>query len=119
MFKGASLWSGIITGGISQIQDTKAMTEGLISKRKYAVHTSKNIVGSVGIIAGIEYGALLGSAIFPGVGTILGSIIGGMVGDSLGSYVGRQAGNVAFGEKHKEVQSIPKVLVQNIKNESL
>ncbi|WP_416825266.1 hypothetical protein [Ectobacillus polymachus] len=97
MLKSASLWSGIIAGGISQMKDTKAMSDGLLSKKRYAVHTSKNVVGSVGIAAGIEYGALVGTSILPGVGTIIGSIVGGMVGDGLGSYLGMQTGELLFG----------------------
>ncbi len=92
-FRGASLWAGIISGGIAQFQDTRALQNGLMSKNDYAVQTTKNVTGAVGLMAGIEYGAILGSRVMPGIGTIAGTIIGGLIGDRLGSMVGLQAGH--------------------------
>lgn len=97
--RGASLWAGIISGGIAQYQDTRAYKKGQITKSDYAAHTTKNVGGAVGIMAGIEYGAILGSSIMPGVGTVAGTIIGGLVGDRLGSMVGLQVGSLLFPNK--------------------
>lgn len=98
-FRGPSLWAGILSGGIAQYQDTKALQRGLMSKQDYAVHTTKNITGAAGLIAGIEYGAMIGTRIMPGIGTIAGSIIGGFMGDRLGTMVGIQAGSMLFQNK--------------------
>ena len=76
MFKGGSLWGGLISGGMAQLKDTQAMTSGHMNKKEYAIQTSKNLTGSIGVMAGIEYGAILGSSIFPGPGTIIGAVIG-------------------------------------------
>jgi outer membrane lipoprotein SlyB len=43
-------------------------------------------------MAGIEYGAVLGTTIMPGVGTVVGSVVGGLLGDRLGRNVGQLAG---------------------------
>ncbi|PLR78732.1 hypothetical protein CU633_04065 [Bacillus sp. V3-13] len=96
MFKGVSLWAGVISGGMAQLRDTQAMTSGNMNKKEYAINTSKNLTGSFGIMAGIEYGAILGSAIMPGPGTIIGTIIGSIIGNSIGNYAGYQAGNIIF-----------------------
>jgi outer membrane lipoprotein SlyB len=100
--RSASLWAGIISGGISQFQDTKAFRSGQLNTRQYATHTTKNITGAVGIVAGLEYGALLGTSIMPGIGTIAGTVIGGFLGDRLGTTIGLQAGNLLFDSKPKE-----------------
>jgi outer membrane lipoprotein SlyB len=99
MFKGGSLWAGLISGAMSQLKDTHAMTSGNISKKDFAIETSKNITGSLGIMAGIEYGAMLGSSIFPGPGTIIGALLGSMVGNRLGIYTGHHAGHIVFNNK--------------------
>lgn len=117
MFNETSIWTGVIAGGISQIQDTKAVSDGQISKQIYAAHTSKNVIGSIGTMAGIEYGAILGSSIFPGVGTIIGSIIGGMVGDGVGSYVGWQTGKALFNRNENETEEISTIQKQFIGTE--
>ena len=96
MFKGVSLWAGVISGGLAQLNDTRAVTSGQINKKEYAIQTSQNVTGGLGIMAGIEYGAILGSAILPGPGTIIGSIIGSMIGNRIGHYAGYQAGNILF-----------------------
>jgi outer membrane lipoprotein SlyB len=92
-FNGGSLWGGLISGGLSQLQDTNALKEGQIDKRTYAVQTTENVTGAFGVMAGIEYGAILGSSIMPGVGTVLGSVVGGLLGDRVGRTVGHRAGD--------------------------
>lgn len=96
MFKGASLWAGLISGAMAQLKDTHAMTSGNLNKKEYAIQTSKNVTGSVGLMAGIEYGAMLGSSILPGPGTFLGAFIGSMVGNWIGNYAGHHAGHIVF-----------------------
>jgi outer membrane lipoprotein SlyB len=93
MLQGGSLWAGLISGGISQFQDTRNLTTGHMDKKEFAVRTSGNVTGAFGVMAGIEYGALLGTSLLPGVGTVIGSIVGGVVGNSLGQSLGTQAGN--------------------------
>jgi outer membrane lipoprotein SlyB len=63
-----------------------------MDKKEYTVHTTENVTGAIGIMAGIEYGAVLGTSIMPVVGTVVGSVVGGLLGDRLGRNVGRLAG---------------------------
>jgi outer membrane lipoprotein SlyB len=92
-FSGGSLWGGLISGGLSQLQDTNALKEGQIDKKTYAVQTTENVTGAFGVMAGIEYGAILGTSIMPGVGTVLGTVVGGLLGDRVGRTVGHRAGS--------------------------
>jgi outer membrane lipoprotein SlyB len=96
MFKGTSFWSGVLSGGISQIGDIRSYMKGEISTQDFGVHTTSNVTGAVGIMAGMEYGAVLGSAVLPRVGTIIGSLVGFIIGNRLGSYAGYQVGNMVF-----------------------
>ncbi|WP_176585928.1 hypothetical protein [Priestia megaterium] len=96
MYKGSYFWSGILSGGISQIEDMRLYMKGDLTAKDLGVNTTRNVTGTVGIIAGMEYGAVIGSAVLPGVGTILGSIVGFMVGNRAGSYAGYQVGNMVF-----------------------
>ncbi|MDP1512796.1 hypothetical protein Q8I65_21785 [Paenibacillus ottowii] len=93
MLQGNSLWGGLISGGISQAQDTISLTKGQMDNKEYMVHTSGNLTGALGVMAGIEYGAILGTSLLPGVGTVLGSIVGGLLGNNVGHRVGMQAGS--------------------------
>jgi outer membrane lipoprotein SlyB len=99
MFQGGSLWTGLIAGGIYQLGDTKAYQNGEIKKNDYAIKTASNVTSAVGVMAGVEYGALWGSALLPGIGTVAGGIVGGILGNQLGQYVGGQAGNAIFGNR--------------------
>ncbi|UOF92034.1 hypothetical protein LSG31_07325 [Fodinisporobacter ferrooxydans] len=96
MFRGASLWTGLIAGGLYQFEDAKSYNNGEIKKNDYAAKTTTNVVSAVGIMAGVEYGAIWGTALMPGIGTVVGSVVGAVVGDRLGQYVGGQAGNMMF-----------------------
>lgn len=111
MFKGFSLWAGVISGGLAQLKDTQSVTTGHMDKKEYAIQTSQNLTGGLGIMAGIEYGAVLGSLVLPGPGTIIGSLIGSMIGNRVGNYAGYQAGNMIFNNKF--VNNTP--LLQNDK----
>ncbi|CAM3810034.1 glycine zipper domain-containing protein [Alicyclobacillus pomorum] len=96
MFEGGSLWAGVINGGFAQLQDTIALTNGKIKAEDYAANSTKNVSMAIGTMAGVECGALVGTAVMPGFGTMIGSIVGGYVGDRLGTYAGQQVGNIAF-----------------------
>jgi hypothetical protein len=96
MFEGGSLWAGLITGGFAQLQDTIALTSGRIKGDDYAVKSTKNVSMALGTMAGVECGAILGTAVMPGFGTMIGSIVGGYVGDRLGTYAGEQVGSLVF-----------------------
>jgi hypothetical protein len=85
-------WSGIVSGGVAQIQDTLSLSKGKMKAGDYAVRTTSNITGGLGIFAGMEYGALAGSAILPGAGTIIGTIAGAMLGSRFGQAAGYHAG---------------------------
>ncbi|AKG33949.1 glycine zipper domain-containing protein [Paenibacillus durus] len=94
MFQGGSLWAGLLAGGMSQLQDTKSLQQGQLGKKEYTAHTVENVTGAVGVMAGVEYGAVLGSTVLPGVGTVVGAVLGGVLGDRVGRVVGNQAGNL-------------------------
>ncbi|WCK54714.1 hypothetical protein PP175_01350 [Aneurinibacillus sp. Ricciae_BoGa-3] len=96
MNRGTSLWAGVISGGLSQMQDTNALRNGQMSTKEYAAHTTRNVTVAAGVYAGMEYGGILGSAVLPGIGTIIGSVVGGLVGDKVARVVGMQAGNLVF-----------------------
>lgn len=96
MFTRGTWIAGTITGGLPQIKDTNLYQTGKMTKGEYAASTSKNVGGAFGLMAGIEYGATLGSALIPGVGTIVGTILGGILGDRLGHTIGFEIGNTLF-----------------------
>jgi outer membrane lipoprotein SlyB len=102
IFQGGSLLGGLISGGIYQLQDTQSLRSGQMDKSQYAVQTSENVTGALGVMAGIEYGAILGTSIFPGVGTVVGSIFGGLLGNSVGRKVGNQAGKMLINNRHTQ-----------------
>jgi phage tail tape-measure protein len=93
MFSKGTLWAGAISGGINQIRGSREYTGGEITANEYVAHTTTNVSETIGLMAGLEYGAMLGSSLIPGVGSILGTIVGGILGDRLGNVVGRQVGN--------------------------
>jgi outer membrane lipoprotein SlyB len=93
MLQGGSLWAGILSGGLSQLKDTNAVSKGEMDKKEYAIQTTENVTGAIGIMAGIEYGAVLGTSVLPGIGTAVGAVIGGVLGDRFGRVVGHQAGS--------------------------
>ncbi|WP_179032383.1 hypothetical protein [Paenibacillus kribbensis] len=99
MLQGGSLWGGLISGGLTQLQDTISLTKGQMDNKDYMVHTSGNLTGALGVMAGIEYGAILGTSLLPGVGTVLGSVVGGLLGNSVGQTVGMQAGSVLLNNR--------------------
>ncbi|KIL41262.1 hypothetical protein SD70_08415 [Gordoniibacillus kamchatkensis] len=96
MFQGGSLWAGLASGAMSQFQDTKNFTQGSLDRNEYAVKTATNVTGAVGVMAGVEYGALLGTSMLPGIGTAAGAIVGGLLGDRVGRMLGQQTGNAIF-----------------------
>lgn len=95
-FSKGTLWAGAISGGIAQIKDSNAYVGGKIKANEYVVHTTTNLTGVLGLMAGLEYGAALGSFLMPGIGTIAGTIFGAIIGDRLGNVVGNQIGNKLF-----------------------
>ncbi len=93
MLSKGTLWAGAISGGINQIKGSREYTSGKINANEYVAHTTINVSETVGLMAGLEYGAILGSALMPGFGSIVGTILGGIIGDRLGNVVGIQVGN--------------------------
>lgn len=93
MFSKGTLLAGAISGGISQVRGSREYTSGKISEKEYVAHTTINVSETVGLMAGLEYGAILGSSLIPGIGTIVGTVLGGILGDRLGNVVGIQVGN--------------------------
>ncbi|MDB5083368.1 MAG: putative rane protein [Bacilli bacterium] len=105
MFESGSVITGVISGGWSQLQDTQALSKGDMQKNEYAKHTAKNVTGALGVMAGMEYGAILGSMLLPGVGTFAGTVVGGLMGNRLGRWAGVQAGSLLAEQSRTTHQS--------------
>ncbi|ODA42397.1 hypothetical protein [Desulfosporosinus sp. BG] len=106
MFSKGTLWAGAISGGIAQIKGSREFTTGKINADEYVAHTTINVSETLGLMAGLEYGAVLGSALIPGIGSIVGTILGGILGDRLGNVVGIQVGNSIMNQKRLERQRL-------------
>jgi outer membrane lipoprotein SlyB len=50
MYKGTSFWSGVLSGGISQIGDIRSFIKGELTPQDFSVHTTSNVTGAVGIM---------------------------------------------------------------------
>jgi phage tail tape-measure protein len=112
IFRGGSFWAGVLTGAITQFTDTLALMNGRLNKDEYDVSTAENISSALGVMAGIEYGAMLGSTVLPGIGTAVGSVIGGLVGDRVGRFVGNKTGSMVYNQQNIKVNA-NKVSVTN------
>ena len=66
-----------------QFEDTRAMTSGQMNRRSMPLILPK-YSGGIGVMAGIEYGSILGTSLLPGAGTIIGAILGSMIGSRSG-----------------------------------
>jgi outer membrane lipoprotein SlyB len=104
MFEGISLWAGALFGGITQYRDTRNLNQGEMDRKEYAVETTENVTGALGVWAGVEYGSMLGTTLIPGVGTAVGAVLGGMLGARVGSTVGHEAGNAVFIQRSSTIQ---------------
>jgi outer membrane lipoprotein SlyB len=102
LFRSSSIWAGVISAGITQLQDTVSLSKGKMNRNRYAVNTAANLSGAVGLTAGVEYGALLGTMLFPGPGTVVGTIAGGLIGDRLGRWVGEGAASSIYQIKNAQ-----------------
>ncbi|MBP0725327.1 hypothetical protein J5Y03_09000 [Bacillus sp. RG28] len=100
MHKGFIVWSAAFSGGLTLIQDLILLKNGKINNRELGVHTTRNVTETVGAVAGIEYGAMLGTSLLPGVGTIVGGFVGYVVGSRVGQTVGNGASNILFPNKN-------------------
>ncbi len=109
MFSKGTLWAGAISGGIAQIKGSREYTSGKINANEYVANTTTNVTETVGLMAGFEYGAMLGSSMIPGVGSIIGAILGGIIGDRLGNVVGTQVGN-AFINHERSCSPVQKLI---------
>lgn len=109
MFSKGTLWAGAISGGLNQIRGSREYVGGRINANEYAAQTTTNISETLGLMAGLEYGAILGSSLIPGVGSLVGTILGGIVGDRLGNVVGAQLGQ-AFINQERLSNSKPPLL---------
>ncbi|MGM0878873.1 MAG: glycine zipper domain-containing protein [Bacillota bacterium] len=90
----ANTMSGVLSGGLAQIEDTFSLVRGKLTWKEYSRSTTKNITGGFGFAAGLSFGAAIGSSILPGLGTIFGSFIGGLFGWQVGRQLGNQIGQV-------------------------
>lgn len=90
----ANTMSGVLSGGLAQIQDTFSLAKGELSWKQYNLATTRNITGGFGFAFGLSFGAALGSSILPGVGTFIGSLVGGLLGWQIGCQIGSQIGRV-------------------------
>ncbi|SEB62718.1 hypothetical protein [Paenibacillus sp. GP183] len=109
MFEGISLWAGALFGGITQFRDTRNLNQGEMDRKEYAVETTENVTGALGVWAGVEYGGMLGTTLIPGVGTAVGAVLGGILGARVGSTVGHEAGNAVFNQKSATIQRLSNI----------
>ncbi len=93
MLQGGSLWAGIISGGLTQIQDTRNLTNGQMDKKRIRGKNGGQRNRSFRRHGRHRIRRAARHFDFTGAGTIVGSIVGGLVGDRLGRVVGVQAGN--------------------------
>src|SRR6478609_5023462 len=107
MVEGISVLAGLLFGGAKQYQDTKSLNEGEIPRKKYAVETTENATGALGVWAGVEYGGMLGTTLIPGFGTVAGAVLGGILGAKVGSTVGHQAGSAVFNKGMSKTNTEP------------
>ncbi len=70
----------VIFAAVEQIADTGRLCAGTIDPDEYARRSGANVGGS----AAAYGGAVLGTAICPGIGTVIGGLVGGLAGSSLG-----------------------------------
>jgi hypothetical protein len=73
----------IATGAFEVGADVVRFAQGKIDGDELAGAAGKTVVRTGATWAGAEGGALIGSAILPGVGTVVGGVIGGLLGGSL------------------------------------
>lgn len=76
------------------------------------VYKQLNVSSALGVMAGIEYGAALGSTVLPGIGTAVGSVVGGLLGDRVGRFIGQQTGKIVYNQQIVKVKA-DKVSVMN------
>jgi len=84
--------SGLLTGGLSQAEDTYSYLKRRMSTRKYMASTCANTLGACGFVMGLKYGAMMSSMILTGVGSLIGSIVLGIIGFRLGHNIGYSIG---------------------------
>ncbi|MDB4867224.1 MAG: hypothetical protein JWR03_1557 [Cohnella sp.] len=114
IFQGGSLWAGVASGAVSQFQHTLSLKKGNIDRSQYAVHTTENVTGAIGVMAGVEYGALLGTSVLPGIGTAVGAVVGAVFGDKIGRVVGQQTGQMMFKSRMPENAAQPAASIQSL-----
>lgn len=68
-----------------------------------------------GGLAAAEVGAIIGTAICPGVGTL----IGGIIGYAAGEFIGSKAGNLIFGKRKSATETAQSEITSNILDDNL
>jgi outer membrane lipoprotein SlyB len=106
MYEGVSVLAGLLFGGIKQYGDTRTLNQGEMYRKEYAVETTENVTGGLGVWAGVEYGGMLGTSVLPGFGTVAGAVLGGVLGAKVGTSVGHQAGSAVFTPKSPILQKL-------------
>ena len=59
LYNGVPFWSGVVSSGLAQVDDTIALSRGQLDTKNYAIHTTSNVTCGIGIMAGLEYGAII------------------------------------------------------------
>ncbi len=97
---------GAISGGVKQLKDSAAYGKKDVDGAQYASRTTQNLTEAFGLMAGLEYGAVLGSAVLPGIGTFAGTVLGAVVGERLGRSVGEEVGKSIFEKQNRQELSL-------------
>jgi len=79
--------AAVAVTGVDVLKDLMRFADGGLSGDELAVRTGANVVKGTTAWAGMEGGALLGSMLLPGPGTIAGAILGGLIGGGFGAAV--------------------------------
>lgn len=106
MFSRSTWIIGLLSGGLKQLKDTAAYGKKDLNGNQYTSRTTRNFTEAFGLMAGLDYGAMLGSAVLPGVGTFAGTILGAIVGERLGNRIGDEIGKSIFERENSQDLSL-------------
>jgi hypothetical protein len=70
-------------------RDATRLVGGTMGGGEFAARTGGHVVRGGCTWGGMEGGAMLGTAILPGVGTVVGGVVGALVGGVFGGWLGR------------------------------
>lgn len=82
--------AAIISTGVILAKQTTKLLQGEITPEEFAINIGREGTTLASSITGSNLGAVIGTAMLPGVGTIVGGVIGGMLASMLSSSAHNQ-----------------------------